>query len=255
MAENKTEDMDPNTVFLNARREREATFSSLCTHLKDRKSGLVKKFEHCYKVLTLLGGYREVHKYLWIMIIYMFRKRVLEEAQSLKKSRQIKSLDEAFSLHLDELEMALKDPFLPIQTMIENNMDFRIKTRNIQEYPMCFDSRGKIIRPPSHPLGPRELAGRPISPGLVKGRVKVLRRADEKPILPGEILVARATDPGWTPLFVNAGGIILEVGGLLQHGALVAREYGKPCVSGIENVVSLLNDGQIVELDGASGVV
>jgi pyruvate,water dikinase len=85
--------------------------------------------------------------------------------------------------------------------------------------------------------------------------VKVLHAPDEKPLWPGEVLVTQATDPGWTPLFLNAGGVILEVGGLLQHGALVAREYGKPCVAGIENVTGLLKDGQVVELDGTNGLV
>jgi len=80
-------------------------------------------------------------------------------------------------------------------------------------------------------------------------------RQHEKLLLPGEILVARATDPGWTPLFLNAGGIILEVGGILQHGALVAREYCKPCVAGIENATTLLKGGQVVEMDGAMGVI
>jgi pyruvate,water dikinase len=99
------------------------------------------------------------------------------------------------------------------------------------------------------------LVGQPISPGIVRGPVKVLHEPDEKPVLPGDILVARATDPGWTPLFLNAGGIILEVGGMLQHGALVAREYGKPCISGLEHATETLLDGQMVEIDGASGVV
>ncbi|MDH7578083.1 MAG: PEP-utilizing enzyme [Bacillota bacterium] len=83
----------------------------------------------------------------------------------------------------------------------------------------------------------------------------MLKSPDEKPVLPGEILVAKATDPGWTPLFINAAGVILEVGGMLQHGALVAREYGKPCVSGIEDAVSVLQDGQMVEMDGLNGIV
>ena len=68
-------------------------------------------------------------------------------------------------------------------------------------------------------------------------------------------MVARATDPGWTPLFLNAAGIILEVGGLLQHGALVAREYCKPCVAGIDGAVDRFQDGQLVELDGTSGII
>ncbi|MCK5744170.1 MAG: hypothetical protein KAH30_05480, partial [Caldisericia bacterium] len=72
---------------------------------------------------------------------------------------------------------------------------------------------------------------------------------------PGEILVARTTDPGWTPLFINASAIILEIGGILQHGALVAREYGKPCVAGIISATEKLKDGQLVEVDGSNGVV
>ena len=75
------------------------------------------------------------------------------------------------------------------------------------------------------------------------------------PLLAGEILVARATDPGWTPLFVNAAAILLEVGGLLQHGALVAREYGKPCVAGVENATERFTDGEWVEVDGSAGII
>ena len=97
--------------------------------------------------------------------------------------------------------------------------------------------------------------GQAISPGKVEGRIRVLSNPTEKPLEPGDILVAKATDPGWTPLFVNAAAIILEVGGPLQHGALVAREYGKPCVSGILSATDKLHDGEIVSVDGDSGVV
>jgi pyruvate,water dikinase len=77
----------------------------------------------------------------------------------------------------------------------------------------------------------------------------------EKELEKGEILVAYTTDPGWTPLFINAAAVLLEVGGELQHGALVAREYGKPCVAGIVNVTHDLVDGQMVEVNGNSGSV
>ena len=90
---------------------------------------------------------------------------------------------------------------------------------------------------------------------MVRGEVKVLRRPDEKPVCPGDILVAPATDPGWTPLFINAAGIVLEFGGALQHGALVAQEYGKPCVSGVEDACRLLENQKMVEVDGDTGVV
>ena len=69
------------------------------------------------------------------------------------------------------------------------------------------------------------------------------------------MLVAYTTDPGWTPLFVNAAAVVLEVGGTLQHGAVIAREYGKPCVVGFDQMVSQFRDGQTVEVDGTAGVI
>lgn len=85
--------------------------------------------------------------------------------------------------------------------------------------------------------------------------MKCLRTAHEKAVAPGDILVAFTTDPGWTPLFISAGAIVLEVGGVLQHGALVARELNKPCVAGIGDVFARLCDGQLVEVDGEHGTV
>ena len=129
------------------------------------------------------------------------------------------------------------------------------KIKHVRSFPTVIDSRGKILRPPKKKARAGEMVGEPVSAGRVRGPVKVLSRSDEKPVLPGEILVTRATDPGWTPLFLNAGGIVLEIGGVLQHGAVVAREYCKPCVAGVENATLLLKDGQVVEVDGANGVV
>ena len=87
------------------------------------------------------------------------------------------------------------------------------------------------------------------------GPVKVLRNPRDKRVEKGDVLVAYTTDPGWTPLFVSAAAVVLEVGGTLQHGAVIAREYGKPCVVGVDRVVSKLRDGQTVEVDGTAGVI
>ena len=102
--------------------------------------------------------------------------------------------------------------------------------------------------------GGRELVGQAISPGTARGPVRVLRSFDQMHLLqPGEILVARATDPGWTPLFGVAAGLILELGSVLSHGAVVAREYGLPAVVNVEGATRLLQDGDIVTVDGTSG--
>jgi pyruvate,water dikinase len=189
------------------------------------------------------------------LIADMLRKRVLAAAQSLVDAGRLDNLEQVFDLKLDELDRGMIDPSVDLRALAEKNTRFLKKLRHIREFPRIIDSRGKILRPPKRKAREGELAGEPISIGTVQGKVKVLHRPDEKPVLPGEILVARATDPGWTPLFINAGGVILEVGGMLQHGALVAREYGKPCVAGIENATSILTDGQMVEMDGANGII
>lgn len=94
------------------------------------------------------------------------------------------------------------------------------------------------------------------SPGVVTARVRVLRSPDEADRLRhGEILVARATDPGWTPLFLKASGVIMEIGGMLSHGAVVAREYNLPAVVNVPGLMKTLQDGQVVTMDGRQGAV
>ena len=100
------------------------------------------------------------------------------------------------------------------------------------------------------------LQGLGISPGRVRGRVRIVHRlADGQKLQAGEILVTRAVDPGWTPLFTAAAGLLLEMGSVLSHGAVVAREYKIPAVVNIDGVMRRLRDGDEVTLDGTRGVV
>ena len=102
----------------------------------------------------------------------------------------------------------------------------------------------------------RRLQGLGISAGVVTGPVRIIRSMDEaQRLLPGEILVARSTDPGWTPLFLTASALIMELGGMLSHGAVVAREYRLPGVVNLVGVMDTLQDGQVVTVDGARGAV
>jgi phosphohistidine swiveling domain-containing protein len=102
----------------------------------------------------------------------------------------------------------------------------------------------------------RRLQGMGISRGLVTGVVRVLHSIDEAGRLQtGEILVAHATDPGWTPLFLKAGGLVMEMGGMLSHGAVVAREYGLPAVVNVSGATRHLVDGQRITIDGSRGMV
>ena len=100
------------------------------------------------------------------------------------------------------------------------------------------------------------LVGHPASPGRAQGRVRVVDGPEEfSRFLPGEILVAKATAPAWTPLFAAAAAVVTDGGNLAAHASLVAREYGIPAVVGTGNATQILHTGQLVTVDGSAGIV
>jgi pyruvate,water dikinase len=255
MSENTDEQNNPQAIFERGAAQRERAYASLLEEAGKRSRGSARTLAKNYRVLLAFKGYRELPKFHIVLITELFRKRALAAGRSLRAAGQLERTEDVFHLSIDQVDAGLHDHGLDLRTLVEQNVSSRRRLGFIREYPRLVDSRGLILRAPPKPAREGDLVGGPIAPGIARGKVKVLRRPDENPVLPGEILVARTTDPGWTPLFLNAAGIVLEVGGLLQHGAVVAREYCKPCVAGIEDVTSLLKDGQLVEVDGTNGRV
>ncbi len=255
MAESADAEHNPQAILNRATARREEAYRVLLEAVQRKGKRQAQRFIRYYSVLMECAGYREAPKYLFVVLTDMFRRQVLARARSLVEAGRLDHPNQAFDLTMDQFDRATRDPALDLRALAAENTRSLERLERVRELPRLIDSRGKILRLPIVQAQEGELAGDPISPGVVRGPVKVLREPDEKPVLPGEILVTRATDPGWTPLFLNASGIILEVGGMLQHGALVAREYGKPCVSGLENATEILRDGQIIELDGTNGIV
>lgn len=99
------------------------------------------------------------------------------------------------------------------------------------------------------------ISGSPVSPGVVEGIVHVVFDPRGSQLAPGEILVCPGTDPAWTPLFMAAGGLVTEVGGMMTHGSVVAREYGIPAVVGVHQATIKLKDGQKIRVDGTTGKI
>jgi pyruvate,water dikinase len=97
------------------------------------------------------------------------------------------------------------------------------------------------------------ISGSPVSPGVAEGIVHIIFDPRGAQLAPGEILVCPGTDPAWTPLFMAAGGLITEVGGMMTHGSVVAREYGIPAVVGVHQATTRLRDGQRIRVDGTAG--
>jgi pyruvate,water dikinase len=225
--------------------------------LMDR-SGWLRRvlLRRVFLLIDLFAGTRDTPKYYAVRFIHAMRKRALIEGRRLVEEGRLDAAEDVFDLTLDELASAAGDPSLNLRELREQGTRFLERVAaQVSEFPPVIDSRGRILRPPPRPETPGELRGMAVSPGVVTGPVKLLRDPNEKRVDEGDVLVAYTTDPGWTPLFVNAAAVVLEVGGILQHGAVIAREYGKPCVVGIDRVMTRLQDGQRVEVDGTEGVI
>ena len=123
--------------------------------------------------------------------------------------------------------------------------------------PRVFTSDGEVVagayRGEDVPLG--ALIGVPVSAGIVEGRARVIHDMAEADLEPGDILVTAYTDPSWTPVFVAIAGLVTEVGGLMTHGAVIAREYGLPAVVSVEQATRLIRDGQQIRVNGTDGYI
>jgi phosphoenolpyruvate synthase/pyruvate phosphate dikinase len=123
--------------------------------------------------------------------------------------------------------------------------------------PRVITSDGEIITGAykREDLPAEALAGLPVSSGVIEGRARVILKMEDADLEEGDILVTAYTDPSWTPLFVSIKGLVTEVGGLMTHGAVIAREYGLPAVVGVENATRLIKDGQRIRVHGTEGYV
>jgi rifampicin phosphotransferase len=237
-------------------KQRQDTYKLVYKKIRKRKGFLKAKiFQFIYRYTVTFAGYRETHKYYVILVIDLIRQRILQESETLTKVHRLDSKQQAFDLKLEELELGIKNNNFDLKKTAANNVYFINRLKACSSIPTIFDSRGLIHKPPIPDIKEGEIAGTPVSSGKAKGPIKIMHTPTEKPFNKGDILVAKATDPAWTPLFVNASAVILEIGGMLQHGALVAREYGLPCIVGIENATEKWVDGEIVEIDATTGII
>jgi pyruvate,water dikinase len=248
-------ELTPQGLFDNGAKRRVESVRFLEEYLAKKSRRKLKIFRKNYKLLKSFAAYRESPKYYMIFVIDYLRRRALALGKQWVEAGRLDSADQVFDLLWDEFKQAEVEASLDIRTLAKTNRAYFAQFNPDNDPPVIIDSRGFIPKLPPQPGKENELVGTPVSSGIVVGPVKVLKYSDEKPILPRDILVTKATDPGWTTLFINAGGVLLESGGTLQHGASVAREMGKPCIVGIEDVTKILKDRQTVQMDGTTGVI
>ena len=222
--------------------------------------GFSNEFEEAYKLMMNFFHYRESPKYYIIFVFSKIRQLILKRSNILLEKNLINDINDIFKLKIDSLITILEN----IKNYNKEKIEKIIKRDNKlfeifdswKRYPLLFDSRGRLFFQEKKISNKKnELIGDTVSFGKIRGKAKVLNSVNEKKFNPGEILITKATDPGWTPLIINCDGIVLEIGGMLQHGALVSREFNKPCVVGIDNVTKIIKDGENVEVDAIEGVV
>jgi rifampicin phosphotransferase len=205
--------------------------------------------------LRNLAGFREYPKYCIIQRYFIYKQSLLKEAEKLVQKGILRDKEEVFYLTFDEFCEAVRT----------GRLDKRIIRRRKREYqfyeklfpPRVITSDGEIIqgRYRRENLPDNAILGLPVSSGIVEGRARVLLNMEDAVPEDGGILVTRFTDPGWTPFFVSVKGLVTEVGGLMTHGAVIAREYGLPAVVGVENATKRIKDGQRIRVNGTEGYI
>lgn len=217
------------------------------------KIGKQKKFLRINRQLEWMG-LREHPKYMYVYAVDILRNNVLKIAEEFVSDDRLNKAEDIFFLTRKQITKAQKDKNLNLITLVNKEKKVREFTENVKNWPTIFNSKGEIFTA-KRDAKEGELLGEPVASGVVRGRAKVLHVPFEKKLEKGEILVTMATEPSWTPIFINACAVVMEIGGALQHGAIIAREYGLPCVTGIDNATELIKDGDFIEVDGTNGFV
>ncbi|MBO0855832.1 MAG: phosphoenolpyruvate synthase [Nocardia sp.] len=201
------------------------------------------------------AGYREYPKYGMVSRYFIYKKALLGEAGRLVRDGVLDDPEDIFYLRFDELREVVRTRSVDAGLLRERKADFR--RYQALTAPRVLTSDGEAIigsyRRADLPAG--ALPGMPVSAGTVEGRARVVSDIAHADLTAGDILVTACTDPSWTPLFVAIAGLVTEVGGLMTHGAVIAREYGLPAVVAVENATRRIRDGQRIRVHGTDGYV
>eukprot|EP00581_Thalassiosira_minuscula_P020085 CAMPEP_0183718270 /NCGR_PEP_ID=MMETSP0737-20130205/11576_1 /TAXON_ID=385413 /ORGANISM="Thalassiosira miniscula, Strain CCMP1093" /LENGTH=917 /DNA_ID=CAMNT_0025947801 /DNA_START=170 /DNA_END=2923 /DNA_ORIENTATION=+ len=217
---------------------------------------MLKKVRKRNEILDNLVWIRNAPKLHISHAFGILRMNVLQAEEYLISKNMLEEKGDIFHLDLEEVDKALADESYDLMSLIRPRKAIYGRAKKSKECPILVDSRCRILRPDPPSQSDAEegtLIGAAVAPGTATGRVRIVNSPTDE-FKQGEILAAVVTNPAWTPLFAGASAVILQMGGALQHGALCAREYGKPAVSSID-IHNVIKTGMIVAVDGNSGTV
>jgi phosphoenolpyruvate synthase/pyruvate phosphate dikinase len=200
-------------------------------------------------------GYREYPKYGMVHRYFIYKQALLKEAAQLVQANVLHEKEDIHYLTFEELREVVRTHTLDYQIIDKRKEEYKFYERLTP--PRFITSDGEIIAGAykREHLPTEALVGLAVSSGVIEGRARVILHMEDAELEDGDIVVTSFTDPGWTPLFVSIKGLVTEVGGLMTHGAVIAREYGLPAVVNVENATRLINDGQRIRVNGTEGYV
>jgi pyruvate,water dikinase len=245
----------PGKQFQRAAQEGEAMLGELTRRArkKSRLRGLLVGF--LLSRARALGGLREMPRYSIALLLANARALLLPVGAALAEGGRLDQAADIFFLSLPDLYAALDGA--DVHSLIRTRRAAYDQESTRRQVPLVLLSDGTVpdISPAAAAAGGQFLRGAPASPGRVTARARIILDPHNAQLAPGEILVAPSTDPGWTPLFLTAGGLVVEMGGVMSHGAIVAREYGLPAVVAVAGAIEHIRNGQVITVDGAAGTI
>ncbi len=248
---------ESNRRFEQGRQEALKKEQGLLERLKQLPDGEEKAKETKRKIDLIRNfiGYREYPKYGMVSRYFVYKQALMKEAEQLVQEDVIHEKEDIYYLTFEELRKVVRTRKLDYQVINKGKEEYKLYEKLTP--PRVITSDGEIItgeyKRENLPAG--AIAGLSVSSGVIEGRARVILNMEDADLEEGDILVTSFTDPSWTPLFVSIKGLVTEVGGLMTHGAVIAREYGLPAVVGVENATKLIKDGQRIRVHGTEGYV
>jgi pyruvate,water dikinase len=243
--------------FEEGRQEEAKKEQDLLTRLRALPDGEQKAAESKKMIdrLRTFAGYREYPKYHMVSRYFAYKQALLNDADRLVRSGVLREREDIFYLTLDELGDLVRTGTADEDLIARGKEEFA--TQASLTPPRVLTSDGEAVAGSYRRAGIPDgaLTGLPVSAGTVEGRARVVLDMAGADLGGDDILVTAYTDPSWTPAFVAIKGLVTEVGGLMTHGAVIAREYGLPTVVGVEHATSLIRDGQRIRVHGTDGYI
>jgi pyruvate,water dikinase len=246
----------PEAQFDKGRREAEAMVDTLTR--RARAAGRLRGWIVGFTLgrTRALAGVRESPKFYAVGIFARIRHLLKEIAGPLVQAGRLETRDDIFMLTLPEVRRAVAGADLGgVARERRSSYEREIARRKLPRIVLSDGTEPEALWDPARPSSDGALTGTPASSGTVTARARVVLDPIGAKLLPGEILVAPSTDPGWTPLFLTAAGLVMEMGGAMSHGAVVARECGIPAVAGVAHATERIQTGQIITVDGSTGTI